>query len=173
MIVVLAGVAGTGKSAVGMVLAARLGWTFEDTDALHSPAEIAKMRSGVPLTDADRWPWLETVAAWMDQRIAAGESAVVACSALKRSYREFLYRGRPAVRIVILQVDGAALAARLIARRGHFFPAKLLQSQLADLEMPDQSERTIVVPSARSPAETADEIMRRLGLTAVSPGGLP
>ena len=164
MIVVLAGVSGSGKSAVGTVLATRLGWAYEDTDALHSPADIAKMRSGVPLTDADRWPWLETVAAWLDQRIGAGESAVVACSALKRSYRDYLYRGRPAVRIVILRTDPDTLAARLAARRGHFFPAGLLRSQLADLEMPGDAESTLVVTAARSPAETADEIIRRLGL---------
>jgi gluconokinase len=165
MIVVLSGVAGAGKSAVGEVLAARLGWIYEDTDALHTLADIAKMRSGVPLTDADRWPWLESVAAWIDERIAAGEPAVVACSALKRSYREYLYRGRPAVQMVILLADPATLAARLATRRGHFFPARLLQSQLADLEMPDDAERTFVVLAARSPAETADEIIRRLGLT--------
>jgi len=172
-IVVLAGVSGSGKTSVGKVLAARLGWEFEDGDALHSPAQIAKMRSGEPLTDADRWPWLEVVAAWMDEKIAAGTSAVLACSVLKHSYRAFLCRGRPAVRIVMLQADPATLAARLIARRGHFFPAKLLQSQLGDLEMPDHDERTIVVPAVRSPAEIADEIIRRLGLTPAPQGGLP
>jgi gluconokinase len=166
MIVVLAGVSGSGKSAVGTVLAARLGWRFEDGDALHSPAQIAKMHAGVPLTDADRWPWLETVAAWMDQRIGAGESAVVACSALKRSYRDYLCRGRPAVRIVILQADPDTLAARLAARRGHFFPAQLLQSQLADLEMPGDTESTLVVSAAPAPAEIADGIIRHLGLAA-------
>jgi gluconokinase len=165
MMVVLAGTSGIGKTTIGNVLASRLGWTFEDSDALHSAAQIAKMRAGQPLTDADRWPWLETVAAWMDQRIAAGESAVIACSALKRSYREYLYRARPAVRIVLLVADADTLAARLAARRGHFFPARLLQSQLADLEMPDDAEHTFVVLAARSPAETADEIIRRLGLT--------
>ena len=165
MIVVLAGTSGIGKTTIGNVLAARLGWAFEDSDALHSPAQIAKMRSGQPLTDADRWPWLETVAAWMDQRIAAGESAVVACSALKRSYREYLYRGRPAVRIVLLVADPETLTARLTARRGHFFPARLLQSQLADLQMPDDAERTYVVLAVRSPAEATDEIIRRLSLT--------
>jgi gluconokinase len=164
MIVVLAGTSGIGKTTIGEVLAARLDWTFEDSDALHTPAQIAKMRSGQPLTDADRWPWLETVAAWMDQRIAAGESAVIACSALKRSYREYLYRGRPAVRIVLLVADPETLAARLAGRRGHFFPARLLQSQLADLQMPDDAERTFVVLAVRSPAEAADEIIRRLGL---------
>jgi gluconokinase len=166
MIVVLGGVSGSGKSVVGAVLAARLAWAFEDSDALHSPAEIAKMRSGVPLTDADRWPWLERLAAWMDLRISAGESAVLACSALKRSYRDYLYRGRPAVQIVILQTDPGTLAARLAGRRGHFFPARLLQSQLADLEMPGDTEPTLVVAAVRSPAETAGEIIRRLGLTA-------
>ena len=166
MIVVLGGTSGIGKTTIGEVLAARLGWTFEDSDALHSPAQIAKMRSGQPLTDADRWPWLETVAVWMDQRIAAGESAVIACSVLKRSYREYLYRGRPAVRIVLLVADPETLAARLAGRHGHFFPARLLQSQLADLQMPDDAERTYVVLAVRSPAETADEIIRRLGLTA-------
>jgi gluconokinase len=173
MIVVLAGVAGSGKTAVGMALADRLGWAFEDTDALHSPADVAKMHSGVPLTDADRWPWLQAVAAWLDARIASGTPAVVACSVLKRSYRAFLYTGRPAVQIVLLEADATTLTARLIARRGHFFPAKLLQSQLGDLEMPDHDERTIVVPTVHSPAEIADEIIRRLGLTPAPRGGLP
>jgi len=171
MIVVLGGVSGSGKSAVGAVLATRLGWAFEDSDALHSPAEIAKMHSGVPLTDADRWPWLARVAAWIDQRIEAGESGVIACSALKRSYRDYLRRGRPAVRIMILQADPGTLAARLAARRGHFFPARLLQSQLADLEIPDDGEDTLVVAAAgRSAAEIADEITRRLGLSATPHG---
>lgn len=173
MIVVLAGVAGSGKTAVGMALAGRLGWTFEDADALHSPADIAKMHSGIPLTDADRWPWLESVAAWLDARIAAGTPAVAACSVLKRSYRDFLYRSRPAIQIVMLEADAPTLEARLIARRGHFFPAGLLQSQLADLEMPDHDERTLVVPTVQSPAEIADEIIRRIGLTPAPRGGLP
>jgi gluconokinase len=171
MIVVLGGASGSGKSAVGAVLATRLGWAFEDSDALHSGAEIAKMHSGVPLTDADRWPWLARVAAWIDQRIEAGESGVIACSALKRSYRDYLRRGRPAVRIMILQADPGTLAARLAARRGHFFPARLLQSQLADLEMPGDGEDTLVVATAaRSAAEIADEITRRLGLAAAPDG---
>jgi gluconokinase len=165
MIVVLAGVSGSGKSAVGTILAARLRWPFEDSDALHSPAQVAKMRSGVPLTDADRWPWLEAVAAWMDERIAAGESAVVACSALKRSYRDFLCRGRPA-RIVLLQAGPATLRARLEGRRGHFFPARLLQSQLDDLEPPDPAEHVLVLPETGTPADTAAEIIDRLQLYA-------
>jgi len=170
MIVVLAGVAGSGKTAVGKVLAARLGWEFEDTDALHSPAEIAKMHSGVPLTDADRWPWLNTVATWMDQQIAAGASAVLACSALTRSYRDYLRRGRPSVEIVMLEVDQATLMARLAGRHDHFFPVKLLQSQLADLEMPAPAEHVLVVPAAGTPAEMAGKIIEGLGLVPQQPG---
>src|SRR5215469_6101345 len=159
MIVILAGVAGSGKSTVGKIVATRLGWPFEDTDLLHSTAEIAKMMSGVPLTDADRWPWLEQVAAWMDREIAAGKSGVMACSALKRSYREYLQRGRPDVKIVLIDVDQATLTARLAGRHGHFFPKKLLQSQLADLEMPAPDEHVLVVPTTGTPAQMAGKII--------------
>jgi len=164
MIVILAGVAGSGKSTVGKIVATRLGWPFEDTDLLHSTAEIAKMMSGVPLTDADRWPWLEQVAAWMDREIAAGKSGVMACSALKRSYREYLQRGRPDVKIVLIDVDQATLTARLAGRHGHFFPKKLLQSQLADLEMPAPDEHVLVVPTTGTPAQMAGKIIDDLDL---------
>ena len=164
MILILGGVSGSGKSTVGTILATRLGWVFEDSDALHSAAEIAKMRSGVPLTDADRWPWLHSVAAWADQRIAAGESAVVACSALKRSYRDFLRDGRPSVEIVILDVDAGVLTARLRSRQGHFFPAQLLASQLAVLELPTPDEPALVVPVRGTPARMAKDIIDRLHL---------
>ena len=135
MIVVLAGTSGIGKTTIGNVLAARLGWTFEDSDALHSPAQVAKMRSGQPLTDADRWPWLATVAAWMDQRIAAGESAVIACSALKQAYRDRLATGG-SVRFVYLKGDAKTIGPRLAGRTGHFMPPSLLESQFATLEAP-------------------------------------
>ena len=170
MIVILAGVAGSGKSTVGTILAARLGWTYEDSDLLHSTAEIAKMMSGAPLTDADRWPWLKTVATWMDQKIAAGASAVIACSALKRTYRDYLRQGRPSVKIVMLDVNQATLMARLAERHGHFFPMKLLQSQLATLEMPDPAEEVLVVPAAGTPAQMAAKIIEGLGLDAQPPG---
>ena len=163
MIVILAGVAGSGKSTVGRILAARQGWTFEDADLLHSTADIAKMMSGVPLTDADRWPWLHTVAAWLDREIAAGKSAVVACSALKRSYRDFLHEGRPDVQIALLEVDEATLTARLAGRHDHFFPMKLMQSQLAILEMPTPDEHMLVVPAAGTPAAMASKIIDGLG----------
>ena len=170
MIVILAGVAGSGKSTVGRIVAAQMGWTFEDSDLLHSTADIAKMMSGVPLTDADRWPWLHTVAAWVDQQIAAGKGGVVACSALKRSYRDFLQQGRPELRIVLLDVDQATLTARLTGRHGHFFPKKLLQSQLAVLEMPTPDEHVLVVPAAGTPAAMASKIIDGLGLAPRSPG---
>jgi gluconokinase len=170
MIVILAGVAGSGKSTVGRILGARLGWPFEDSDLLHSAADIAKMASGKPLTDADRWPWLETVATWMDHQIAAGRSAVIACSALKLSYRDFLRHDRPAVEIVLIQVDEATLMARLAGRRDHFFPKKLLQSQLADLEMPAPAESVLVVPAVGPPAEMASKIIDHLHLTPAQPG---
>jgi gluconokinase len=170
MILILAGVAGSGKSTVGRILAARLGWAYEDSDVLHSAADIAKMVSGVPLGDADRWPWLNTVATWMDQEIAAGGSAVLACSVLKRSYRDYLRRGRPDVRIVLLEVDQATLMARIEGRHDHFFPVKLLQSQLADLEMPDPAEHVLVVPAAGTPAQMAGKIIEQLGLSPQPPG---
>ena len=166
MIVVVAGVSGSGKTTVGSLLASRLGWPFEDGDALHPPANVTKMRSGVPLTDEDRKPWLAAIGDWMDRRIAAGGSAVVACSALKRSYRESLLTGRPAARLVLLNADPAVLSGRLAERHGHFFPAQLLRSQLADLELPGPGEQSMVVTATGDPAAVAEEIIQRLGLAA-------
>jgi gluconokinase len=170
MIVVMAGVSGSGKTTIGTLLATRLGWTFEDGDALHPPANIAKMRAGVPLTDADRRPWLAALGAWMDQRIESGRPAVVACSALKRAYRDRLCQGRPQVRVVMLDVDEATLAARLTARHGHFFPPKLLASQLAELEPPGPGEPALLVPASGAPEEVTAQIIKRLGLTPASQG---
>jgi gluconokinase len=164
MIAVLAGVSGSGKTTVGESLARRLAWPFTDGDSLHPAANIAKMRAGVPLTDEDRWPWLAAVAAVIDERIAAGQSAVVACSALKRSYRDLLLAGRPAVRMVFLDVDRDLLAARLAARHGHFFRADLLASQLADLENPQPAERILVLPAVGTPEQIAQQIISRLQL---------
>ena len=169
MIVVLTGVSGSGKSTIGSVLADRLHWVFEDGDLLHPPANIAKMRAGVPLTDADRWPWLRALGAWMDERIAAGESAVVACSALKHSYRDLLRQGRPGVRLVYLAADREVLAARLTARHGHFFQASMLGSQLATLEPPGPAEGVLTVETTAPPASVAGQIISGLGLPA-APG---
>jgi gluconokinase len=165
MIVVVAGVSGSGKTTVGSLLAGRMGWPFTDADALHPAANIAKMRAGHPLSDADRGPWLAMVAARMDGYASAGESAVLACSALKRSYRRQLLAGRPAARMVLLHATREVLDARLRARHGHFFPATLLDSQLADVESPQPAEHVLVVDAALAPEEAVDEIVRRLRLS--------
>jgi len=159
MIVIVAGVSGSGKTTVGVQLAGRLGWRFADADDLHPAANVAKMRAGVPLTDEDRWPWLRAIAAWMDERIAGNESAVVTCSALKRSYRDLLLDGRPQARMVFLAPDREELARRLAARHGHFFPGRLLGSQFADLELPQPDERVLTVVPSGDPRATAGAIV--------------
>jgi gluconokinase len=163
MIVVVAGVAGSGKTTVGQLLASRLGCEFADGDRFHPPANVAKMHAGVPLTDDDRWPWLRAIVAWMDERAAAGESAVVACSALKRRYRELLLSGSAHPRMVFLVVPHDTDAARLTARHGHFFPAQLLDSQFADLELPQPPEPVLLVPASGTAGHTVTEILRLLG----------
>jgi gluconokinase len=169
VIVLVAGVAGSGKSTIGALLAERLGWEFEDGDDLHPASSIAKMKAGHPLTDADRRPWLAAVAGWIDERTAAGRSGVIACSALKRSYREHLLDGRPDLRMVFLEViDRATLAARLQGRHGHFFRPEMLDSQLAAVEMPAPAERVTVVDDDDPPGDVVREIIRRLGLELTS-----
>jgi carbohydrate kinase (thermoresistant glucokinase family) len=166
MIVLVGGVAGSGKTTVGTLVARRLHWTFADADAFHSPTNIAKMRSGVPLTDADRRPWLAAISAWMDERISAGESAVGGCSALKRSYRDELLTGRPAAQLAFLGITRELAHARLAGRHGHFFTAKLMDSQFAELEPPHDEPRVIVFNAAEPTGLLIDEIIERLGLAA-------
>lgn len=145
MVVVLMGVSGCGKTTVGERLAERLGWPFQEGDALHPPANVAKMSGGVPLTDADRGPWLDAVAAWIDGRRAAHTGGVITCSALKRAYRSVIVGDRPDVRLVYLSGSRETISARLATRSGHFMPASLLASQFATLEEPLADERPIVV----------------------------
>jgi gluconokinase len=160
MILIVAGVSGSGKTTVGALLAGRLGWQFADADAFHPAANVAKMRAGIPLTDADRQPWLHAIAAWMDERIARDESAVVTCSALKRAYRDALLGGRPQARMIFLSVDREEVAGRLAARHGHFFPAGLLSSQFDALEPPQPGEPGVtVMPSGPDPAQTVAAII--------------
>jgi gluconokinase len=164
MILIMAGVSGSGKTTVGALLAGRLGWQFADADDFHPAASIEKMRAGIPLTDEDRWPWLRAIGAWMDERIARGEPAVAACSALKRSYRDLLLDGRPSARIVFLAPDPQVLARRLAARHGHFFPGQLLGTQLDALEPPQPGERVLSVVPAGEPAATVASIIGLLCL---------
>ena len=145
-VLIVMGVAGAGKSTLAKALAAKLGWTFLEGDDLHPPANVAKMRAGHALEDADRWPWLAAIGEWIDAR--AGEPAVIACSALKRSYREFLGRGRPFVRTVYLDGSPELVGERVAARRDHYFPTSLVASQFEALEPPGPNEHAIVVAMA-------------------------
>jgi len=165
VIVIVAGVSGSGKSTVGALLAGRLGWPFTDGDMLHPEANIEKMERGEPLTDADRMPWLQSIAAFMDERLAAGGPALIACSALKRRYREFLLAGRPDARIAFLWIGRDVAARWLASRHGHFFDPALLDSQFADLEVPGPDEAGVMVVPVRDTAEkTADDIVHGLHL---------
>src|SRR5260221_14396647 len=130
MIVIVAGVSGSGKSTVGALLAGRLGWPFIDGDLLHPSANIAKMRRGEPLTDEDRLPWLRAIGEYLDEQMAAGGSALVACSALKRSYREQLLGGRPEARIAFLQSYEGVAARRPGAPDGHFFHSAPIEDRV-------------------------------------------
>ncbi|QES49524.1 hypothetical protein DEJ50_18650 [Streptomyces venezuelae] len=162
----LIGVAGSGKTTVARLVADRLGWPWRDADEFHSPANHAKMAAGQPLTDVDRGPWLDAIAAWMDQEIEARRPAVVTCSALKRAYRDRLLAGRPGVRLVYLHGSPELIRARLAARQGHFFPAGLLDSQFADLEEPGPDEHPWVVEIDRSPEDVADTVLSLLAADA-------
>ena len=161
--ILVMGVSGVGKTTVAEVLAARLGWAFLDADKLHPPGNVAKMRSGTPLTDDDRWPWFEAIGKGIDRRAAAREPIVVACSALKRAYRTVLSDGRPGLRLVYLHGTRELIMTRLEARRGHYFPAGLLDSQLAALEEPHTNERAIIAGVDQPIAAIVDEIVRQLG----------
>jgi ribose 5-phosphate isomerase A len=166
-VLVIMGISGTGKSTVAHELTMRLGWSFEEGDALHPEANIAKMHAGIPLTDADRLPWLERVAAWIDGQRAKKEPGIITCSALKRSYREIVIGDRSEVRLVYLRGGRNLVAEHLAGRSGHFMPASLLQTQIDTLEEPDPSEDPLTVDSARPADEIAEEIIRLLGASAV------
>ena len=161
MIVLVMGIAGCGKTTVGQRLAAALGWPFFDADDLHPASNIAKMASGTPLDDADRAPWLALLRQLIDELSAAGTPAVLACSALKQSYRERLLGGCAGARVVYLQASRALLAQRLRERTHHFFPASLLDSQLAALEEPNDA---IVIDAGRPLDDIIADVRAALGL---------
>jgi len=168
-ILVIMGVSGAGKSTIAQELVARLGWPFEEGDALHPEANVAKMHAGIPLTDADRRPWLEAVAAWIDGQRAQKQPGIITCSALKRSYRQVIIGNRPEVRLVYLRGSRALIAKRLTGRHGHFMPPSLLQSQFDTLEEPRVDEHSLVVEIGPPAEEVAETIIGRLGgLTQLS-----
>jgi gluconokinase len=163
---VVMGVSGSGKSTIADRLAARLGWRYEDGDRFHPPANVAKMSAGHPLTDEDRWPWLQAIADEIDRTCKARERAVVACSALKRTYRDILVHGRDDVRIIFLDGTQAVIAERLSARKGHFMPPGLLASQFKTLEPPQPGERPVTVSIDASVDAIVDDIIRQLNLVS-------
>jgi len=163
-VLVVMGPAGSGKSTLGLALATELDVAFLEGDALHSPESVAKMRDGQPLTDEDRWPWLERIRSWIDARIAGGEGGVVACSALRHAYRDVLLHGHEdRVRLVSLEADRTLLAARLAGRTGHFLPSSLLESQLATLEPAVDDERPIRIPAEWPVSDAVEAVLRALG----------
>jgi len=157
---VVMGVAGSGKSTLAEALADRLGADLVEGDDLHPPANVAKMRAGTPLDDADRRPWLLALAALIDEREAAGRSTVLTCSALRRGYRDLLRDGHPSVRFVHLAVPLEVLRARLARRTGHFMPASLLDSQLATLEPLHPDEPGLVVDGTAPVAALVEQVLR-------------
>jgi gluconokinase len=163
--VVVMGVSGVGKTTVASGLAAALGWPFAEGDDFHPEANVAKMAAGVPLTDEDRWPWLRSIGAWMSGEIAAGRSAVVTCSALRRSYRDLLREGRPEVVFCHLTADPGLMGERVSHRTDHYMPASLLPSQLAALEPLQPDEPGFEVPAEGDVSRVvaqALEALRRL-----------
>jgi gluconokinase len=160
-VLVVMGVSGTGKSTVAGLLAAHLGWAMEEGDDLHPDANVDKMEQGIPLTDDDRWPWLDRVAGWIDEQARLGEPGIITCSALKRSYRDRLRR--PNVVFVHLAGTREAITRRMAARSGHFMPLSLLDSQLDTLEPPGPDEQVITVELDGTPQEEVAVVLHALG----------
>jgi len=156
------GVSGSGKSTIAARLAERLSWTFEDGDRFHPASNVAKMSAGQPLTDEDRWPWLQAIADEIDRVCQAGGHAVIACSALKRSYRNVLVHGRRDVRVVFLSGKQSLIADRLARRKGHFMPPGLLESQFKTLEPPAADENPVTVSIDAAVETIVEDIVRQL-----------
>lgn len=165
---VVMGVSGSGKSTIASMLAQRLHWIYEDADWFHPKSNIEKMHHGEPLNDEDRWPWLHAIADWIDATRRAGGHGVVACSALKRAYRDILIGDRHDVRLVFLKGDRDLIARRIAARADHFMPSTLLASQFAALEEPQGDERPITVSIMPHPREIVEAIVSELGLQSAA-----
>lgn len=165
MIVIVFGVSGAGKTTIGKLLAQQLGWRFLEADDFHPAENINKMRSGHPLTDEDRWPWLEQLRQQIERSLAAGENAVLACSALKRAYRDVL-RVNDEIKFVFLRGDYATIEKQLRSRHHHFLDPNLLQSQFNDLEEPQPGENVLSIELGRPPEELVEEIKAKLHLAS-------
>lgn len=159
LVVVMMGVSGSGKTTIAQGVAKRLGWDVLEGDSYHPPANVEKMSHGIPLDDADRLPWLHAIADAIDAELAAGRSSVVACSALKRSYRDIIIGPRRNVALVYLRGSHALLYERIKHRTGHFMPASLLESQFATLEEPTADEKPIIVSVDGTPEEIVDTVL--------------
>lgn len=162
--VVVMGVSGCGKTTVALGIADRTGLIFAEADDFHSRANVEKMRAGIPLDDDDRWPWLVDLAGWMRERAGEGRSTVIACSALKRAYRDVLAAGPPSIDFVHLDGPADVIRARLASRVGHYMPASLLDSQIATLEPLEQDERGVVLDLTVPARELVEEVIDELGL---------
>lgn len=158
-IIILIGVAGSGKTTIGQLLSAKLQWPFFDADDFHPPSNIAKMAAGIPLEEEDRWPWLETLKEAISQEIAAGQNAIFACSALKESYRDFLTRDLEQTKLVYLKGNTPILSRRIATRKNHFMKEAMLASQLATLEEP---ENCLTIDVSDPPEVIATRIIREL-----------
>jgi gluconokinase len=165
-VLIVMGVSGSGKTTIAALLAGLLHCEFADADSFHPDANVRKMSAGVPLTDDDRRPWLHAIRAWVDAIRAQGRCGVIACSALKRSYRDILVADNDDVRIVYLRGDPEIVRHRLTARQGHFMPIGLLESQFETLEEPGPEEHPIVVSVDAEPRAITNEIVRQLGIQA-------
>ena len=159
---IVMGVSGSGKSTIADKLAERLRWSYEDGDKFHPASNVAKMSAGQPLTDEDRWPWLQAIADEIDRVCASGRHVVIACSALKHTYRDILVHGRHDVRIVYLKGTPKLIGDRLAQRKGHFMPPGLLASQFKTLEPPDTSENPVTVSIDASVETIVDDIVHQL-----------
>jgi gluconokinase len=162
--VVVMGVSGSGKTTLAHGLAERLHWRFREGDELHPRANVEKMARGEPLTDDDRRPWLDAIGRWLDERAAAGESAVLTCSALRRVYREQLRDGRSGVRFCHVVASAQTIRDRLEHRHGHYMPPSLLPSQLATLEPLADDEPGVTVTADGEPDDAVDQALELLGL---------
>jgi gluconokinase len=167
-VVIVMGVSGCGKSTIGALLALRLRWEFEDADWFHPASNVAKMHNGVALTDEDRRPWLSAIAAWIDQARGSGRQGVIACSALKRRYRDVLIGSRADVRLVYLKGDETLIARRIATRHEHFMPMSLLHSQFEALEEPGPDENPIVVSIKPAPRQIVAEVLSSLSMADVA-----